>query len=70
MAAAAALIAATTLLAKALGTDALGAPLPAFQITWGRFAFAALAVGAACALWRPAIRLTHLRWHAARVLCG
>jgi drug/metabolite transporter (DMT)-like permease len=70
MVAAAALIAATTLLAKALGTPALGPPLPAFQVAWGRFAFAAMAVASVCALLRPRIGLAHLRWHVLRVLCG
>ncbi|WP_306418031.1 DMT family transporter [Jannaschia formosa] len=70
MVAAAAFIAATTLLAKALGTPALGAPLHPFQITFGRFAFAALAVGAVVVALRPAIGFGQWRWHALRVLFG
>jgi drug/metabolite transporter (DMT)-like permease len=70
MVAAAALIAGTTLLAKALGTVALGTPLHPFQITFGRFLFAAIAVAAVVAFLRP--RIDAARWplHLGRVLCG
>ncbi|PWJ22496.1 DMT family transporter [Jannaschia seohaensis] len=70
MVGAGAFIAATTLLAKALGTDALGAPLHPFQITFGRFAFAGLAIAAVVVALRPAISFAQLRWHALRVLFG
>ena len=55
-------IAGTTLLAKSLTTEALGPPLPALQISHGRFLFAFLVISAAF-LWRrqrlvsPALRL-------------
>ena len=70
MVAAAALMAATTLIAKALGTDALGAPLPAFEVTFGRFLFAAMAIGAVAA-WRRPVILWH-RWpvHGLRIAFG
>ncbi|HSG57859.1 MAG TPA: hypothetical protein VLA45_20605, partial [Paracoccaceae bacterium] len=48
-----AFIAATTLLAKAIGTGTLGAPLPALQISHGRFVFAFLAIGSMALLFRP-----------------
>jgi drug/metabolite transporter (DMT)-like permease len=70
MVAATALIAATTLLAKALGTEALGTPLHPFQITFGRFLFAALAVACAVAALRPTIRATNWRVHLTRVVFG
>ena len=59
---ASAFIAGTTLLAKSLTTEALGPPLPALQISHGRFLFAFLVISAAF-LWRrqrlvsPALRL-------------
>lgn len=40
-----AFIAGTTLLAKSLATGALGPPLPALQISHGRFLFAFLVIG-------------------------
>ena len=64
------LIAATTLLAKSLGTAALGAPLHPFQVTFGRFAFAALAVAGAVAVLRPVVRAARWRMHLGRVLFG
>lgn len=64
------LLAATMLLAKSLGTAALGAPLHPFQVTFGRFLFAALAVAAAIALLRPRVRPDRWRLHVARVLFG
>lgn len=65
-----AFIAATTLLAKALGTDALGPPLHPLQITFGRFAFAFLAIGTVAAVVR--LRFGHVHWplHLARTACG
>ncbi|WGH80440.1 DMT family transporter [Jannaschia sp. GRR-S6-38] len=70
MVAATVFIAATTLLAKALGTAALGAPLHPFQITFGRFLFAAIAVFATVAALRPTIGTAQWRWHLGRVICG
>jgi drug/metabolite transporter (DMT)-like permease len=70
MVAAAAFIAATTLIAKALGTDALGSPMHPFQVTWGRFAFAAVAVAALVAATRPHVSAARWRLHACRVLFG
>ena len=70
MVTATAFIAATTLLAKALGTDALGPPLPAFQVTFGRFLFGAVAIGAVAALLRPTLTLAHAPLQLGRVACG
>ena len=65
-----AFIAATTLLAKALGTDALGPPLSPLQISQGRFVFAFLTFGTVIALLRP--RFTRPAWpsHVGRTLSG
>ncbi len=63
---AAALLAGTTLLAKALGTDALGPPLHALQVSHGRFLFAFLAIGAMTALIRPHFTRPDLATHAKR----
>ncbi|MDG4648267.1 DMT family transporter [Roseibacterium sp. SDUM158017] len=65
-----AFIAATTLLAKALGTEALGAPLHPLQVSLGRFAFAWLAIAMAVAVLRPRMTRPHVRTHLARTLCG
>ncbi len=70
-----AFIAITTLLAKALGTgrwgDALiGDPLPAFQISHGRFVFALLAIGAAVLVLRQRIAHVHWRLHVGRTTLG
>jgi hypothetical protein len=51
-----ALIAGTTLLAKALGTDTLGPPLHPVQVSFGRFLFAWLAIVTIVPILRP--RLT------------
>ena len=64
------LIAATTLMSKALGTDALGPPLPIVQITFGRYLFGALAVFAVAAVLRPQLSLRRAPVHALRVACG
>ncbi len=63
-------IAATTLLAKALGTDALGAPLHPMQVSFGRFLFAWIAIVTTVAILRP--RLIRPDWgnHVARTVCG
>jgi len=67
---ASAFIAGATLFAKALGTDALGPPLHAVQVTWGRFAFALIGILAVTAALRP--RLTRPSWglHVARTSAG
>ncbi|MGB7319355.1 MAG: DMT family transporter [Planktotalea sp.] len=63
-------IAATTLLAKAIGTGALGAPLHPLQITQARFLFAALSLGGAALVLRPEIGKIHLKLHVLRTSCG
>jgi drug/metabolite transporter (DMT)-like permease len=65
-----ALIAATTLIAKALGTDALGAPLHPLQVSFGRFLFAWAAIAATVAILRLRLTRPDFRTHAARTLCG
>jgi drug/metabolite transporter (DMT)-like permease len=65
-----AFIAATTLLAKALGTDALGPPLHPLQISQGRFVFALIAVSATVAALRPALQRIHLGLHIGRTSFG
>ena len=67
---ASAAIAATTLLAKAAGTGALGAPLHPMQVAQGRFLFAFLGIAAAAALLRPPRGRVHWRLHVARTSCG
>jgi len=64
------LIAGTTLLAKALGTETLGPALHPFQITHGRFLFAWVAIAGAVALLRP--KFTKPSWglHVARTSFG
>ncbi|MBK0326503.1 DMT family transporter [Rhodobacteraceae bacterium F11138] len=65
-----AFIAATTLLAKALGTDTLGPPLSPLQISHGRFLFAFLALTGIAAAARTRIHAPHWRLHAGRTLFG
>lgn len=67
---AAALLAGTTLLAKALGTDALGPPLPALQISQGRFFFAFLVFAAATAALRPRMTRPDMASHVLRSVLG
>jgi len=67
---AAALAAGTTLLAKALGTGALGPPMHALQISHGRFLFALLAISAVTALMRPRWTRPDLGLHAKRSALG
>lgn len=68
--AAAAFVAGTTLLAKALGTDALGAPLHPLQISHGRFLFAFAIIASTAAVLRPAISNPHWGLHIGRTLFG
>ena len=65
-----AFIAGTTLMAKALGTDALGPPLHPMQVSFGRFLFAWLAIAATVAALRPRLIRPDFRTHVARTLCG
>jgi drug/metabolite transporter (DMT)-like permease len=65
-----AFIAAAMLIAKALGTEALGPALPALQISHGRFAFALLGIGTAVLLTRPQLGPPHWGLHLARTGCG
>ncbi|MDO5632790.1 MAG: DMT family transporter [Paracoccus sp. (in: a-proteobacteria)] len=70
MVAATALFASTTLLAKAIGSGHLGAPVHPLMVSFGRFVFAFLSVALVAAAVRP--RLTRPAWrtHLARTLCG
>ncbi len=70
MLAASALIAGTTLLAKALGTNALGPALNPFQITAGRYIFALIALLAAAAILRPRFTKPALWLHFGRASAG
>ncbi|WP_299137948.1 DMT family transporter [uncultured Tateyamaria sp.] len=65
-----AFIAATTLFAKALGTDQFGPALHPFQISFGRFLFAFVALGTAAAILRPEFQRPHLGLHLARTVSG
>lgn len=65
-----AFIAATSLMAKALGGAQFGAPLHALQISHGRFLFAFVALATAAAVLRPALARPHLGLHLARTGCG
>lgn len=65
-----ALLAGTTLLAKALGTDALGPALHPVQVSFGRFLFAWLALVAIVATLRPGFTRPDWSTHTARVACG
>ncbi|WP_204115093.1 DMT family transporter [Shimia biformata] len=68
--AASAFAAGTTLLAKALGTDALGPPLHALQISHGRFVFAFLAFSLALVVIRPRFTRPNLPLHGLRSSLG
>ena len=65
-----ALIAGTTLLAKALGTGWGGAALSPFQITAGRYGFALLVICATIAVLRPTMTRPNLPLHGLRSFCG
>jgi len=67
---ASAFAAGTTLLAKAIGTGALGPALHPLQISQGRFLFAFLAIGLVAAAVRPRLTRSDLPTHAARSLFG
>ncbi|GGH22870.1 EamA domain-containing membrane protein RarD [Cribrihabitans marinus] len=68
--AATAFIAATTLLAKALGTEALGPALHPMQVSHGRFVFAFLAITATVAAMRPRLSRPHWGLHMGRTAFG
>ncbi|MEO0938114.1 MAG: DMT family transporter [Pseudomonadota bacterium] len=65
-----AFIAGTTLLAKALGSEAFGAPVHPVQIVWGRFVFAFIGFALAYAVFRPAMQRPHLGLHVLRTSGG
>lgn len=65
-----AFIAATTLLAKALGTETLGPALHPLQISQGRFLFAFIAIVATVAALRPNLQRPNLRLHLGRTSFG
>lgn len=68
--AATAFIAATTLLAKSLGTGSFGPPLHPVQISFGRFLFAFIAISTVLAVMRPRLTRIHTRLHLGRTLFG
>ena len=70
IAVATAFIAATTLIAKALGTEQFGPALHPFQIVFGRFLFAFLAFSIAVTIMRPKLQRPHLGLHLARTSGG
>lgn len=70
MTGAASLVAATTLMAKVLGQDLLGDPLPGFMVSAGRFLFAWMALVPVIAVMRPGFAGTRWRLHAARSVSG
>ncbi|MFT5786410.1 MAG: hypothetical protein ACI9KK_001767, partial [Ascidiaceihabitans sp.] len=61
-----AFIAATTLFAKALGSDAFGPALHPLQISQGRYVFAFIALGMVAAIARPKLGMPHWRLHIVR----
>ncbi|KIN71424.1 DMT family transporter [Sulfitobacter guttiformis] len=65
-----AFIAATTLMAKSLGTGGFGPPLHALQISHGRFLFAFAGLSAAALLLRPKLMRPHWKLHIARTSFG
>lgn len=70
MIASAGFIAGTTLMAKAVGTDALGDPLHPLQVSHGRFLFAWMTIATTLAVLRPHLTRPDFRTHLARTLCG
>ena len=67
---ASACVAGTTLLAKALGTGALGPALHPLQISQGRFLFAFLTFGSAALILRPHLQKPALALHLSRSAAG
>lgn len=68
--AASAILAATTLLAKALGTNTLGPPLHPMQISHGRFLFAFLVIVSTIGILRPRLSRPHWGLHLGRTSFG
>lgn len=68
--AASALMAGTTLLAKALGTDVLGPALHPMQVSHGRFLFAFLVIVTAVGILRPRLNRPHWGLHIGRTSFG
>ena len=67
---ASAFVGATTLLAKALGTAALGPPLSAFQVSHGRFIFAFVLIFGVFFWRRPSLVRPVLKLHFGRTNFG
>ena len=65
-----AFIAATTLLAKLLGTDTLGPPLHPLQISHGRFVFAFIGLASVAMILRPKFDRIHWQLHIGRTSFG
>lgn len=65
-----ALLAGTTLIAKALGTATLGPALHPLQVSFGRFLFAWIVIAATVAALRPALRKPDVKTHLIRTFCG
>ena len=65
-----AFIAATTLMAKSLGTDTFGQPLHALQISHGRFLFAFITLSSIATIVRPKLSKPNWGLHAARTSFG
>lgn len=63
-------IAATTLLAKALGTETLGPPLHPLQISHGRFVFAFFVISSVVVALRFRLQRPQWRLHLGRTSCG
>lgn len=63
-------VAGTTLLAKALGTDALGEPLNALQVSNGRFIFAFMAISVGVLVLKPKFQRPAWGTHALRSALG
>ncbi len=70
MISASALVAATSLIAKALGLDVTGEPLHPLQISAGRFGFGLLALSIVSLRWRPALSDVPWSLHVARSAFG
>lgn len=70
MTGAASLVAATTLMAKVLGQDLLGDPLPGFMVSAGRFLFAWMALVPVILVMRPGFAGTRWRLHVYRSVAG
>ncbi|MGC1503047.1 MAG: DMT family transporter [Sulfitobacter sp.] len=70
IATATAFIAATMVIAKALGSGSFGPPLHALQISHGRFLFAFLGISTLALVIRPGIERPHWSLHLARTGCG